>query len=241
MSAGHNAARVALVGSGEFLPVMGPVDRALLAGRPAHVVHLPTAAVLDGPATVQKWVDLAKRHYGDLGATVESLVVENRKHADDLALAAKFEGVGLIYLSGGNPGFLAETLRGTAVWAAIVEAVQAGVAIAGCSAGAMAMTLSAPDVGKRESRPGLGLIQGISVIPHFDRMRAYRPGLAEQMMANRPTGTVVVGIDEDTAIIGSLNSSNWTVMGRQRVYLLGPDGNAVASAAAGEQISFLQP
>ena len=43
---------IALVGSGEFLPVMEDVDRGLLAGRPPRAAFLPTAAGEEGPVVV---------------------------------------------------------------------------------------------------------------------------------------------------------------------------------------------
>ena len=52
--------QLALVGSGEFLPVMAAVDAALLRGRAPRAVFLPTAAALDGAARVQYWIDLVK-------------------------------------------------------------------------------------------------------------------------------------------------------------------------------------
>ena len=47
------------------------------------------------------------------------------------ALAAEVAGAGLVYFSGGNPGYLAASLRDTALWWAVVEAWQAGAALAG--------------------------------------------------------------------------------------------------------------
>src|SRR5438270_572047 len=59
---------VALVGSGEFLPAMEPVDAALLAGRPTRAVFLPTAAGPEGPERVDYWLRLGADHYRRLGA-----------------------------------------------------------------------------------------------------------------------------------------------------------------------------
>ena len=57
-------------------------------------------------------------------------------------------GAGLVYLSGGNPTFLTETLQDTPVWDAIRRTWQRGAGLAGCSAGAMASAeeLTAPMV-----------------------------------------------------------------------------------------------
>jgi len=43
------------------------------------------------------------------------LTVNDRSDAESVAIAEQVVGAGLIYLSGGNPGFLADTLRDTAV------------------------------------------------------------------------------------------------------------------------------
>jgi hypothetical protein len=134
------AGPIALVGSGEFLPAMEAVDAALLAGRPARAVFLPTAAGEEGPDRVAYWLRLGTDHYRRLGAEPVPLAVLDRRDADDEKLAAQVEGAGLIYLSGGNPGYLADTLRGTAVLDAILGAWRDGAALAGCSAGAWPTT-----------------------------------------------------------------------------------------------------
>ena len=54
------------------------------------------------------------------------------------------DGVGLVYLSGGDPHHLAATLRGSLVLGGHRDGVAGGAALAGCSAGAMALTAGAP-------------------------------------------------------------------------------------------------
>src|ERR1700749_4873821 len=85
-----------------------------------------------------------------------------RDEAGSADLAALIDGAGLIYLSGGNPQFLARTLRGTRVWAAIEAAWRSGAALAGCSAGAIALTDWVPAVRtparEPEAEPGLGVL-----------------------------------------------------------------------------------
>ena len=110
---------IGLVGSGEFLPAMEAVDSALLAGRPARAVFLPTAAAPEGPESVAHWLGLGTDHYRRLGVEPVPLRVLDRDDADDPALASEVAGAGLVYLSGGNPGYLADTLRDTAVLEAI--------------------------------------------------------------------------------------------------------------------------
>lgn len=126
---------LALVGSGEYLPQMADVEAGLLAGRPRRYVQLATAAVPDGSAVVERWHKLGVEQAQRIGAEAVVVPVKDRRDADDLALAARIGGAGLIYLSGGHPAYLADTLRDTAVWAAIVDAWRSGAALAGCSAG----------------------------------------------------------------------------------------------------------
>src|SRR5664279_4245580 len=140
------AGPVALVGSGEYLPVLEEVERALLAGRPPRYVQLATAAAPEGAASLARWHDLGAAAADRLGVQQIVVPVTDRDTAQDAEFAELVAGAGLIYLSGGNPGFLADTLRDSAVWAAIVRAWNAGAALAGCSAGAMAMSASLPDI-----------------------------------------------------------------------------------------------
>jgi cyanophycinase-like exopeptidase len=130
-------------------------------------------------------------------------------------------GAGLIYLSGGSPGYLADTLRGTALWTAIVDAWRGGAALAGCSAGAMAMADWVPDIRNPagRGRPGLGLLPHLRVLPHFDRMLGWVPDLLTRPFLRPPVGVSLVGVDEDTALVGGPHT--FTVQGRQSAWLLG--------------------
>ncbi len=216
-----SAAPIALVGSGEYLPVMTEIERALLAGRPPRYVQLATAAAPEGDTSLTRWHALGRAQAGRLG--VEQVVVDVRSRADAESLehVGAIDGAGLIYLSGGNPAYLAETLQGTAVWDAIVAAHAAGAAVAGCSAGAMALSDWAPRMRelRREAPTGLGLVPHVRVIPHFDRMAARVPDLLVNVLVNVPDGTTLLGIDEDTALVGGPHE--WEVQGRASVWVLG--------------------
>ena len=194
--------RIALVGSGEYLPVMHDIEAWLLDGQPPRYVQLATAAAPEGERSLQRWHQLGAEAAKRLGAQQVIVDVRNRDDANSPALAALIEGAGLIYLSGGNPGFLARTLIGTHVWDAIRRAWQQGASLAGCSAGAMALGGYVPDFRhpRQGGTPGLGLLPTLRVIPHFDRSSRWIPGFAMRPLVD-PRYTVV-GIDEDTALIG---------------------------------------
>jgi cyanophycinase-like exopeptidase len=215
---------VALVGSGEFLEHMVPVDAELLSGRPPRAVFLPTAAAEEGPERVRYWVDLGTAHYRAMDVEPVPLVVLDRNDAERPDLAAKLEGAGLVYLSGGNPGYLAHTLAGTAVWEAILATWRAGAALAGCSAGACALSRLAYDFRDPERYDGQGLavVAQLVVLPHFDRFELWRPGLTDEMLARTPADATLVGIDEETALV--VDGDSFAVRGNKSVWRIDRDG-----------------
>jgi cyanophycinase-like exopeptidase len=207
---------------------MAPVESALLAagrasGRPARYAQLATAAAPEGPASLDRWRALGERQAARLDAEQVWVPVTDRASADDPANAALVEDAGLVYLSGGNPAYLAETLRGTRVWAAITAAWESGAALAGCSAGAMAMSDWVPHVRPRLSGPlhvdGLGLLPHVRVIPHFDVMLGRVPDLLTRYLVHVRDGISLLGIDEDTAVVGG--PTTWRVEGRGSAWQLG--------------------
>ncbi len=218
------AAPVALVGSGEFLPGMAAVDRWLIEGRTQRVAVLATAAGEEGSKSVNRWLSLGRKHYESLGIEPVEVAVIDRETANDADLAGLIADVGLVYLSGGNPGYLANTLRGTLVWNAIVAAWQNGAALAGCSAGAMALSATAPTVrsGSMTPHAGLALVPHLSVMPHFDQMGRWDSGFVERAKSMLKPGLTLVGIDEHTALVGG--NDHWTVMGSGTVSVFGPNG-----------------
>lgn len=228
---------IALVGSGEFTPATEDVDRALLDGRTGRVVFLPTAAALEGEERVSYWVELGRAHYARLGIEAMPLLVLDRDDADRAEHAEQVAGAGMVYLSGGNPTYLARTLVGTRVGAAISEAWVQGTAVAGCSAGAIALTDTVPDIRRRRDRPipGLGLVPGMAVMPHFDQIERWMPGAVQWAVEATPAGVHLVGIDEDTAVVGG--PLQWRVMGHGHAWVLTTAGDP-RSYADGETLSL---
>lgn len=206
---------LALVGAGEYLESMRPVDQYLL-GTIAHpdkrVVVLPTAAAQE--PDYYKWSRDGVAHFSRLGVAVKPAPVLTRDDAGRDDLADLIGWSNFVYLSGGSPAYLLSTLEGTRVWEAIRSVWEAGGVIAGCSAGAMALagavrTRRDPPF---EFRPGLSMVPQVTVMPHFDRMPPARlSALLEQM----PRDLTLLGIDEHTAAVGGPQA--WTVMGRGRV------------------------
>ena len=210
--------RLALVGSGEYLPVMHDIEAWLLEDRPPRYVQLATAAAPEGDRVLATWHDLGAQAAARLGVEQVVVDVRSRVDADDPAHAEAIAGAGLIYLSGGNPNHLASTLRGTRVWAAITAEWRIGASLAGCSAGAMAMGGYVPDFRhpKRGGADGLGVVPDLRVLPHFDKYSRMIPDFALRPLVT--PGAVVVGIDEDTALVsaGPAEDGLWEFRSRGR-------------------------
>jgi cyanophycinase len=212
---------LALVGSGEFLPAMDEFDAGLLAAigrRRPRVAILPTASWPDGPAVFERWAALGVEHFSRLGAEVEPVLVRDRDDADDAAHVQAIGEADLVYLSGGKPGHLSGTLAGSRVEAALLAAHLRGAVLAGCSAGAMVLADRLFDFRRRRLlwparwTSGLGLVPRASVVPHYD---AWPEPISALIVMQAPRGTTVVGIDEETAVVG--RDGAWQVHGRSRV------------------------
>ena len=212
---------VALVGAGEFLPAMVEFDAGLLAAtgrvRP-RVAILPTASYPDGEEVFTRWAAMGVSHFGELGAEVEPVLVRDRAGADDAGAVQAIGEADLVYLSGGRPSHLMKALDGSAVGRALGDAHLRGAIVAGCSAGAMVLACHAFDFRVRlmpwplRWRAGLGFVPGASVVPHYD---AWPEPLSALIALQAPRGSLVLGIDEETAVVG--RDGSWEVHGRSRV------------------------
>jgi cyanophycinase len=187
---------IALVGSGEYLPGMAEVEAALLddavrRGKARTYVQLPTAAGREGGKSLEYWRALGASQGERIGVATTFLPVLTRADADDAALAAQIEGAGLVYLSGGDPRYLAQTLVGTRVGRAIESHWRSGGALAGCSAGAMVMgdAVTSFRLTGGEPTPALNLLPGLRVIPHYRRLFGWAFGAPPA--GARPLGALV--------------------------------------------------
>lgn len=212
---------VALVGAGEFLPAMADLDRSLLAAtgrdRP-RVVVVPTASAPDGEAVFRRWAAMGVAHFEALGAEVEPVLIRERADAADESCLQAIGEADLIYLSGGKPGHVRRVLTGTPAGDALRAAHRRGAVIAGCSAGAMVLAERLAERRRRRMplplhwSTGLGLVPRVAVLPHYD---VWPEPLAALVALGAPRGTILVGIDEDTAAVG--HEGSWQVHGRGRV------------------------
>ena len=194
-------------------------DRDLLAASGAdEVLILPTAAAYEHP---QRAVDWATGYFKGLGATARGLMVLGRPDAEDEANVAAIRESRFIYLAGGSPLHLRSVLKDSSAWEAIRGAWQGGAALAGSSAGAMALCDPMVDPRGGAFTLGLGLLAQVAVIPHHD---TWSPEKAKRTITLAPKGLPVVAIDEQTALIRAgadagdgAGGGGWSVAGAGRV------------------------
>ncbi|RPJ19964.1 MAG: hypothetical protein EHM33_29420 [Chloroflexi bacterium] len=225
-----------LVGSGEYLPVMNDVDRYLLDSlnvgeRKPRVVCLATAAGREGDSSVNRWSTMGIQHFKGLGADVSAVPIIDRTSADDPQWEHLLENADLIYFSGGDPGYLYQTMRGSCAWSAAQRAWERGAIYAGCSAGAMILGKRMPSFRLPGTQEGFGLVPATYIVPHFDAIPGIWKPLVFGLQRQLKKGERMIGVDENTALIGTLRHSSanpsggeWIVKGKSKVHIFTRDG-----------------
>ena len=205
---------IALLGSGEYLSAMEPVDRYLISKlqKPPCVVCLPTAAGKEGSDRVAYWMRLGVEHFTRLEARVESLPVIDKESANDPAFAKAIAAAKFVYLSGGKPDYLYNTLAGSLVWNAILEVLSDGGILAGCSAGAMVM--GEKFYGFPGWKSGFNFLPGATVIPHFDEIPQ---SIIKPLHLRTRNDLIMLGIEGNTALVQCGNQ--YEVVGRGGIHV----------------------
>jgi len=202
------------------------------AAKPGEAFVVPTAAARQKPA---ESVAHAKRWFRQFDVELQELPVLTRTNANSAVLSERARGGGLFYLVGGDPGLVAQVLRGSAVWAAMFEAWRGGAALAGSSAGAMALcshTLvraSWPNRFNRRPIDALGLVSKTAVLPHLD---TFGNRWIESAQAAAP-GLCLLGIDERSAVVW--DGAKWRAAGPGAVTVI--MGRKVTRFASGQEVS----
>jgi cyanophycinase len=213
-----HAGTLALVGSGEYLPSMEPVDRWLLdrLNEPPRVVCLPTAAGTEGAARLRYWMKLGVEHFQRLGCRVTALPLSDRAGAQSTEFAQEIQAANYIYFSGGKPDYLMNVLEETIVWKAVLAVLDRGGVVAGCSAGAMIMgdwlmRYPVPGIG----RAGFGVLPGSVIIPHFDELPALFIQALRLLIGHAGS---LYGIEGNTALIA--RADRLQVIGTGQVHII---------------------
>jgi cyanophycinase-like exopeptidase len=219
---------LALVGSGEYLPAMTRFEKSLLDdgiknGKVANYIQIPTAAGRESDDRLAYWKELGQRQADALGVKATFLPIFTREdafkqeHVDAIANSA------MMYMSGGDPHYLAEVLLDTPVWSAMAENWRNGASLAGCSAGAMVLGAHIPNFRFLNRAPSLGLnlLPEIRVIPHFNKFFKWIPeSAAKLLLLHVPNDAILIGVDELTAIVKRSGNTHWVVVGEAKVHVL---------------------
>ena len=221
------AGSIALVGSGEYLPQMLELEKELINdgvknGKNPIYVQIPTAAGQESEHRLQYWKNLGEEQAKRLNIQSRFLPIFNREDAFNPEFVSTINESALVYMSGGDPHYLAKTLIGTPVWQAIRENWKSGGSIAGCSAGAMVLSKEIPHFRFSNQPPsqGFDLLPNIRVIPHFDKFFKWIPDSAAKIMMQVPDQTILMGIDEFTALVRNSSTNKWQVFGKGVVRVL---------------------
>ena len=200
-----------------------------------RIVIVPTAAARQRP-------DLAASHgerafaaaaaRSGVAVDIGMARVLSPGDASDRAACAQLERAHLVHFPGGDPDLIPTLLGGSPAWAALIRAHARGAVIAGASAGAMALAEVCWTPGG--PIPGLGLLPGYAVLPHFDPGRLERWRGAVERDAS---SMAWLGLDEQTLVIGRPGEP-WIVAGRGRAHVVAADGRGERSAGPGELIGI---
>lgn len=207
------------------------IDRAGGAG--ARIAVVPTASSLG-----DEIVDVYTALFHKLGAAeAYGVRPESRADASDPRLLEDLGRATGIFMTGGNQLKLSTVIAGTPFGAALVEARERGVTIAGTSAGASIQSSHMVAFGPGGSTPkqrmtqvaaGLGLVENCVIDQHFAQRNRYGRLL---MIVSQSPQLLGMGVDEDTAAVISRQDGNEVlrVVGRGSVTLF--DGTHMVTDA----------
>jgi cyanophycinase len=239
MNSEHGA--LALVGSGEYLIQMQEIESDLLhrgisRGKANTYIQIPTGAGQESADRIEFWRERGAAQATRIGAECRFLPILNREDAFNPQYINEVTSAGLIYFSGGDPGYITEVFEGTPLWEKIKSEFYSGSSLAGCSAGAMAFGAKIVGLRISHAQNGLGLIPEIEVIPHYDKFLGWVPDRIASIALRSDQGTYLLGIDEDTALVFT---DKWRVQGRSNVHVLKGFTDSPQTFASGEEIALL--
>ena len=197
--------RIALVGGDEFMEGCEEMDRALLDAtgvKKPRVLVVPTAAV-KGPSRA---ASNGVTYFSGLGADASPLMVVDGDTAADAGNVEPLADADVVYLTGGDPAHLLETLAGSAFLEGLRGVLARGAMVAGSSAGAMVMC---DWMRFRSWTRALGLLTALAVLPHHERSDP--EAVAAQLETSAPGGIAVLGVDAGSCCLGG--PDGWTILG----------------------------
>jgi cyanophycinase len=221
---------ILLAGGAEFSRRMAEPDEkaiALAGGFDAPIRIIPTAAAPDNNHV--RAGNNGAHWFKNLGSrNVKTLPLIDKASAANEEIVQALRDAKLIYLLGGFPVYLGETLKGSSAWNAMLDAYQRGAVIGGSSAGAMVLCQFYYDPEKGDVLEGLGLVRNTLVLPHHE---TYGKRWVSRLLP-LPKGMTMLGIDERTGVLDDGHGENWSVLGQGAATLY--QGNEIRVHRTGE-------
>ena len=187
---------IALVGGDEFRRGCEAMDAVILeatGARRPRVSIVPTAAAAQNPA---KAASNGVSYFSALGADASVVMALGPADSADPDLMAPLEHADVVYLAGGDPAHLLNTLRDSLLLDALHGALARGAVVAGSSAGAMVLGSRMRYRGWREA---LGVVDRVTVLPHHER--ADPVAVAAELAGEAPPGQTVPGHRRDERLL----------------------------------------
>lgn len=214
------------------------LEDGLARGKRPVFVQLATAAGQEGKDRLNYWEKMGQEQASRLGVEVNFLPVFTRAEAESEEFVDHVRDASFIYFSGGDPNYLANTMRDTVLWKAIKENFDSGGSLAGCSAGAMFLSTQVPRLRFTTRTPvaGVDLLPSVQVIPHFNMIHKIIPDVVVRLITDIPEGVLLVGVDDETSLIR--RNQTWTVWGAGHVHVL--NGESPHAYKHGEAIEGIK-
>ena len=217
---------LALIGGGEWGEHHQTLDRRLIGiADTTEILVLPTAAAFEHPERV---AEVATKHFAPLGVTTRTLPVLHRRDAEDPETVRAVERARFVYLADGSPMHLRSVMKSSPLFDAMLAAYRAGAVIAASGAGATVLCDPMVDPRGGAYTVGLGFVEGVAVFPYHGSVADH---LRQRSVELRPREAVLVGIDEETALVREPGPS-WSVAGAGRVTIYAADGTTTYTDGA---------
>lgn len=203
-------------GGQDPLGLIRPLFVGLAGGRAARIAVVPVASTLD--ATRLGYTGLLK----SLGASDVWMVDPEGDQADHPAVEAALRCASGICITGGDQKRLARSLSSTLTVRVLSAQLSAGTPVYTTSASSAAlsdvMVAGLDDDDRVRVQPGLGILPGLTFETHLNTRN--RHARLDDLVA-REVNTLIVGIDENTALLFAPGTCRATVLGIGEVVVMG--------------------
>ncbi len=209
---------VCLQGGGEFSPGCRAMDSDLVRRAGGRVVVSALAGTVG--SDYRTATDNGVRHYRAVGAG--EVVAAPDVRTDPEAALEALASARLLVLPGGSPSRLLGALQDTGAGRVVAERLAAGALVVGSSAGAMVLGAWTVLPDRRDAAgmkvvPGLGLVPGVLVVPHWSGGSS-RGDWLRSIEDAVPDDVVVLGVPEESGVL--VDDDGLTAVGQSATTLV---------------------